>query len=300
LFVDKGEEKALDNWIRAGISQRSLSIDVLVWLCRERKKRTHHLFNADLAPAVFNALEREHMDEESGRSNRLRELLVNDADLIPAFLEVSSPNQVRSIARRLIATPVFDDLSRRSLLARIVKNKPEVHELILGGVEQEKSNDGLVVSWESLKRRREELEDIVERQIPENSNEISVAREMGDLRENFEFKAAKQQQAVLMRRKSELERDLERARGTDFRNADADRISIGSVVTVEPVDGGGQETFTLLGAWDSDPDNHILSYLSATGQTLLGLKVGDEAELPSDEHGVNRKVRVTAIRNYVS
>ena len=58
------------------------------------------------------------------------------------------------------------------------------------------------------------------KKIPENSKEIGVARSYGDLRENFEFKAAKEMQAVLMRRKSELETALHNARGTAFESPD--------------------------------------------------------------------------------
>src|SRR6202043_1817497 len=90
----------------------------------------------------------------------------------------------------------------------------------------------LVVSWSSLSRRKNEHEELVKKKIPENTKEISIARSYGDLSENFEFKAAKQMQAVLMRRKTELEQMLHRARGTAFENADTSRVSIGTIVTV--------------------------------------------------------------------
>ena len=66
--------------------------------------------------------------------------------------------------------------------------------------------------------------------IPENTKEIAIARSYGDLSENFEFKAAKQMQSVLMRRKAELEVMLHDARGTSFENPDISRVSIGTVV----------------------------------------------------------------------
>ena len=69
------------------------------------------------------------------------------------------------------------------------------------------------------------------KKIPENSKEIGIARSYGDLRENFEFKAAKEMQAVLMRRKSELEAALHNARGTAFESPDTSQVSIGTIVT---------------------------------------------------------------------
>ena len=111
-----------------------------------------------------------------------------------------------------------------------------------------------------------------------------MARSYGDLRENFEFKAAKQMQAVLMRRKSELEHMLHRAHGTDFSNADTSQISIGTIVTLREVDSGQEESYTVLGAWDGDPERHIISYQTAIGQLLLGKKPGDRVTLNTD-HG---------------
>src|SRR5205085_5221748 len=108
---------------------------------------------------------------------------------------------------------------------------PELESMATGAQPEEKA-ESLIVSWSSLHKRREEYEEIVNKKIPENSREIGVARSYGDLRENFEFKAAKQMQAVLMRRKSELEQMLHRARGTDFSNADTSQISMGTIITI--------------------------------------------------------------------
>ncbi|HCB97169.1 MAG TPA: transcription elongation factor GreA, partial [Verrucomicrobiales bacterium] len=109
----------------------------------------------------------------------------------------------------------FDDMDKRSLLGRIVKIYPAIQALISG--EATTSEDrGLLVSWDSLLRRRSEYTELVQKKIPENSKEIAVARSYGDLRENHEYKAAKEMQKILMKRKAELEMDLTRARGTDF------------------------------------------------------------------------------------
>ncbi|MEI9896823.1 MAG: GreA/GreB family elongation factor [Chthoniobacter sp.] len=121
----------------------------------------------------------------------------------------------------------------------------------------------LIVSWESLEKKQAELEDLVKRKIPENVKEISVARSYGDLRENFEFKAAKEMQRVLSRRRSETERDLGMARGTDFANPDTAQVSIGTIVTLKEPSTGSSDVYTILGAWDGDPDKGIVSYQSA-------------------------------------
>src|SRR6266850_1792140 len=189
--------------------------------------------------------------------------------------------------RRLMLTPVFDELTKRSLLARIIKLYPDLESVITGEQKEEKS-DALIVSWSSLDKRKAEYEELVNKKIPENSKEIGVARSYGDLRENFEFKAAKEMQAVLMRRKSELEAALHRARGTSFENPDISQVSIGTVVTLRDEDSGKEESYSILGAWDGDPDSSIISYQTAIGQALLGHKLGEVVTLAHEDNETRR------------
>ena len=93
-------------------------------------------------------------------------------------------------------------------------------------------------------------------------------------------------QAVLVRRRSELERDLQNARGTSFENPDTSRVSIGTIVSVRDKASKTQETYTILGAWDGDPDRNIISYQTAIGQAVLGKKVGEGATLPNGEYEI--------------
>src|SRR5207245_9630976 len=185
--------------------------------------------------------------------------------------------------RRLQLSPLFDELTKRSLLARIVKVYPELESMITG-VEGPEKAAALIVSWSSLEKRKAEYEELVKVKIPENSKEIALARSYGDLSENFEFKAAKQMQSVLMRRKADLEQMLHSARGTSFENADTSRVSIGTIVTLRNVETNKEETYTILGAWDGDPDRHIISYQTAIGQALLGHEIGKHISL-NTEHG---------------
>jgi transcription elongation GreA/GreB family factor len=87
-----------------------------------------------------------------------------------------------------------------------------------------------------------------------------------------------------MRRKAELEQMLHDARGTSFENTDTSRVSIGTIVTLRNAETNGEETYTILGAWDGDPDRHIISYQTAIGQALLGHEIGDAVSL-NTEHG---------------
>lgn len=281
IFVENGRRDELQTMLERAVSEHSTRSEIMIWLCRERANWPK-LVTPEVLPAILSAIERDQHDEAS-RSSRLRDLLLDDRELISDVFAGADVSVARDIMRRLLLTPVFDGLTKRSLMARMIKLYPELESMATGAQPEEKA-ESLIVSWSSLHKRREEYEEIVNKKIPENSREIGVARSYGDLRENFEFKAAKQMQAVLMRRKSELEQMLHRARGTDFSSADTSQVSIGTIVTLREVDSGQEESYTVLGAWDGDPERHIISYQTAIGQSLLGKKTGDRVTMNTD-HG---------------
>ncbi|GAT33549.1 transcription elongation factor, GreA/GreB family [Terrimicrobium sacchariphilum] len=281
IVEKEGRQEDLRLVLARWISERSASSEMLIWLCKERGASYPELFNHDLLGAVFSALERDQLAEKRGA--RLHDLLFEDRELIGELLTTAEHDEVRDALRRLLLTPVFEDLSKRSLLARIVKIYPELQSMITG--DSGERQETLTVSWASLEKRKEEHEDLVNRQIPQNIRDIQIARSYGDLRENFEFKSAKEQQRVLARRRAESERDLGQARGTNFENPDTTQVSIGTVVTLKTPD-GAIEVYSILGAWDSAPELGIVSYKAAIGQALLGKKVGESVQLPA-EFGVH-------------
>ncbi|MEM8955087.1 MAG: GreA/GreB family elongation factor [Verrucomicrobiota bacterium] len=288
FVAENGEIEALTTHLQKGVRDRQLPSDVLAWLCREREGAGAGAFDGELVGAIMHALERDHYDENVRGTNRLRDVVMDDMDLIPDLVRPMDISHVMAFGRRLLMSPVFDELDRRSVLARVIKTHPEAQALVSD--EQEQKEAGLIVSWESLERRKEELDDLIQKKIPENSKEIAVARSYGDLRENFEYKAAKQMQAVLMRRKSEMERELSMARGTDFAEADDSKVGIGTRVQLEEVETGEEMEYTILGAWDTDTEKRIVAYISELGKALVGKELGEEAAIPAAEEGAPPRV----------
>lgn len=285
VFAETGQVAELRAAMERGVREHSMTSEMLFWLCKERDGELRQLVAPELLGAILSALERDQHNENS-RGSKLRDLLLDDRELIPDMFSGADTSVARDAMRRLMLTPVFDELTKRSLLARIIKLYPELESVITGEQKEEK-REALVVSWSSLHKRKTEFEELVNKKIPENSKEIGVARSYGDLRENFEFKAAKEMQAVLMRRKVELETMLHRARGTAFENPDTTQVSIGTIVTLRDSDSEKEESYTVLGAWDSNPERGIISYQTAIGQALLGHGVGDTVQL-NTENGTGR------------
>src|SRR5881392_4186197 len=282
LLSEAGQHAELRTVLERSIREHSATSEMLAWLCSERESWSE-LITPDLLSAILSALEREQHNAP-GRASKLQRALVDDRQLLGEIFTNADVGLARDAMRRLQLSPLFDELTKRSLLARIVKVYPELESVITGAQSQEKVAP-LIVSWSSLEKREAEYEELVKTKIPENTREIALARSYGDLSENFEFKAAKQMQSVLMRRKAELEHMLHNARGTSFENPDTSRVSIGTIVTVRNAETNSEETYTVLGAWDGDPDRHIISYQTAIGQALLGREVGQTLSL-NKEHGV--------------
>jgi transcription elongation factor GreA len=281
ILSEGGQHAELRTMLERSIREHSATSEMLAWLCSERQ-RWSELITPDLLGAIFATLEREQ-HHTPGRASKLHRALVEDPQLLGDIFKKADVAIARDAMRRLQLSPLFDELTKRSLLGRIVKVYPELESMIIGAQPQEKIAP-LIVSWSSLERRKVEYEKLVKVKIPDNSKEIALARSYGDLSENFEFKAAKQMQSVLMRRKAELEQMLHNARGTSFENVDTSRVSIGTIVTLCDMETNKEETYTILGAWDGDPDRHIISYQTAIGQALVGHKAGDAVPL-NTEHG---------------
>lgn len=290
LLIHEGKFDLLKETLARLISQHTASSELLLWLAKEHESDAFaDILGPEVFRAMLSAMERDQFNEK--RSNRLRDYILDDQQLLLKLIGSADLEIIKDLTRALQLSPCFDDMDKRSLLARIVKTYPAIQSLISG--EQTKQESNLVVSWESLERRKNEYTELVQKKIPANSKEIAVARSYGDLRENHEYKAAKEMQKLLMRRKGELEAQLVRARGTDFSNPKTETVGIGTIVQVTDLTANNPEVFTVLGAWDSDPEKGVISYLTPVAQALFNRKPGEEVEL--DMEGAKKRYRIDGI-----
>jgi DNA-binding transcriptional ArsR family regulator len=201
---------------------------VLLWIVKNRhSKKFAKLLNDLITPrllsAIFFAIDYEALQAASARRIPLGDILSDDTELIADLLSTADPETARDLANTLLLNQGFEELTKKSLLARFIKIFPNIQSLV--AADAEGKEEQLLVSRESFERKREEYEAIVSKKIPENSKAIAAAREHGDLRENSEYKMAKQDQQVLMAQKSQLERELARARITDFKDATVEQVA---------------------------------------------------------------------------
>lgn len=111
---------------------------------------------------------------------------------------------------------------------------------------------------------------------PKISQEIGIARDHGDLKENAEYHAAKDKQGMCEARIAEIEDKLSRAEVIDPSTLSGEKVKFGAVVELEDVDNGKVVTYRLLGPDESDIKAGTISITSPVARALVGKEVGDE------------------------
>ena len=130
-----------------------------------------------------------------------------------------------------------------------------------------------------------ELEYLKTKARPEVAQEIDSARELGDLKENAEYHAAREKQAHMERRIAELSDILSKAVVVDPKEHAHNRVSFGSTVYLVDLDTDEELKYTIVGAPEANPEKALISYHSPLAKALIGKEVGDEIEvnLPGGE-----------------
>ena len=161
------------------------------------------------------------------------------------------------------------------------------------GVEVEKEiiSRGLLVTEKAFKLKQQEYRHIIEVEIPENSAEIGTAIEKGDLSENAEYKAGKERQELLNINANKLKEDLDKAQVYDLASVTGDVVAFGTKVTLENLDGAKEEIYTLLGPWESDPSNNIISYMAPFGMELLNHKKGEKLRFSINDRNYSMAIK---------
>ena len=301
FLIDREESKLLIKSLNSTLNEQTLRAPALLWMIKFRglakfEKLLDELMTPRLLTAVFSAIDYESLQNATSRRIPLAEILSDDKEILRDILTKGTAENAKDLAQALILNPGFEDLSKRSLLARFIKLYPEIQDILDGSAssssqsESVATDDSLIVSQSSYDKKMADLDELNKEKIPANSQAIEAAREHGDLRENAEYHMAKDEQKVLLARQSELQTDLMRAKPTDFTDAPSDSVGIGSIVNLLNSDSGESQQYTILGAWDSDPDKNILSYLTPLGQKLLGKKVEELVETEIEGTVTNWKI----------
>lgn len=141
------------------------------------------------------------------------------------------------------------------------------------------------VTWtteDSYFKMREKIRHIGTIEMVENAKEIEAARALGDLRENSEFKFALEKRSRLQNDLKALSDQFNRARIITKEDIHPDEVGIGCIVDI--IDQNGNKIrYTILGPWDANTNDNILSFQSKLAETLIGAKEGEKVMFKDDE-----------------
>ncbi|MCL4839629.1 MAG: GreA/GreB family elongation factor, partial [Thermoanaerobaculia bacterium] len=200
--------------------------------------------------------------------------MVDSGGTLPRLLSALPEEQAPQAMALLERDHALADYQRAPLLNALTLRFPALRESADSGL--------LYATAEAIAALREELQRLARVEIPANRKAIEEARAHGDLRENFEYKAARERHEYLNARVAALHRDLGRARPLDPAAIDTSEVRVGTRVTLRDRE-GGERALTILGPWDSRPEEEIVSYESDLAKRLLGRVVGTEVQIGESE-----------------
>jgi transcription elongation factor GreA len=146
------------------------------------------------------------------------------------------------------------------------------------------------VTEEGLQKLKEELDYLVTEKRKEVVERIKQARGFGDLSENSEYDAAKDEQAFVEGRVIQLEQMIRTAKIIDVTKIEGDAVSIGKTIIVQELPDGEKEEYAIVGSTESDPLKGKISNDSPMAQSLLGKHVGDVVNVQTPGGDIKFKI----------
>ena len=157
---------------------------------------------------------------------------------------------------------------------------------------------GMIVTSKKLAEKKAEIDNIKNVELEKNKVDLADAKAKGDLKENAEYQAAKERKQYLEHTLAKLQEELNRAVIFDPTTSTTAVVSFATVVTLHDNIENKDEEYTILGPWESDPDNNIISYMSPFGDAILDKKVGDNARFTINEHKYDYTIKeITKAKN---
>lgn len=283
-LIAAGREEEVAMRFRESASSQEADIEFLYWLVRNPEKAAGWGVGtpAALLRLILLKLNQDYSGDRLKVKNQLREK-IEQPEFLTAALSEMTPLQREEVAQLVRDSTAWDALDRQAVLGHMVRRHPELERVIASRAESvTAAAPKRVTSHRSYRERQQQLEKLVTVDIPQNSREIAIARSYGDLSENHEYKAAKEMQGILLKRRGELETMLHEVRPTDFADTPTDRVGIGTSVKLR-YDDGRVERYHILGEWDQDVELGIISSTTALAKAVQGARVGDRVRVPAEQ-----------------
>ena len=222
------------------------------------------------------------------------ETLLFKSNVMLQYMLDNDENTVSRLYTLVNDVPGIDAMVKMTMRNRILEKYPEFK--FYETEEKLVTPKGLIVTAKMYDIKKEKLEHIITVEVPANAKEIGDAIALGDLSENAEYKAARERQAQLNATATRLQDEIDRCQIFDPTTVTTARVSFGTTVYLETPEGATEE-YTILGPWESDPDNNIISYMSPLGNAIFNSKKGEKLSFVINEEKYNYIVKDIKIAN---
>ncbi|MDR2741658.1 MAG: transcription elongation factor GreA [Treponema sp.] len=246
---------------------------------------------------TFREIENHRETSENRKINKQVYTILFKEGILDTFINTADIDTILRIFTFIEDVKDLDPADKLKLRSRILDKHPDFK--FFGDTEKMVVTRGIMVTRAMYEEKQRQLAHIMEDEVPANSKEIAFALSLGDLRENAEYKAAKEKQELLNSAVAKLKDEIERAQLFDPSSVNTSRVSFGTKVVLENTVSGKEEAYTILGPWESDPKNQIISYQSPFGGAVLNKKKGEKFEFSiNNEERVSYIVRSIAAVNF--
>lgn len=241
-----------------------------LWLCEKRETLAGVAprLTASLLPALLEAL---RLPEFSAFRSRVKSLFDRGGLVLELVAGIPGEAEARRILSQLERVAGLESFRRDDLKQALQRKFPDL---------QGPRVQPLYVTRRSLEQKRRELESLVKVEIPNNGKAIQEAAALGDLSENFEYHSARARQEFLSARAAQLQHEIARARPIDGARIDAGEVRVGTRVRLSGPQGARE--VTILGPWDSRPEEGIYSYQTEFAARLLGKRPKESVEIDGE------------------
>lgn len=211
------------------------------------------------------------------------------SDRYKVIRDLMQKSTVEEIKEYLLLATKCQSLTDHDI--KILHSLAEVVHPALGQLRKEKEkaapeeSNFIWTTQEGYKKTQQRIQEIATVETVQNAREIEAARALGDLRENAEFKAALERRDRLQSELKFLSDQIGRARIITPSDITADEVGIGSVVHCRDSKGKTLH-FTLLGPWDANPEENILSFQSKFAQAMFGKKIDEKFDFQGERFTV--------------
>ncbi len=211
-------------------------------------------------------------DPEYKKFWRYFKTFLKKREFVEEALKEMTPEEIRNVYATLSSLPSLLDYERGEIKKILEKFSlaPERKDVIYN-------------SEAGIKRMHERLKHLIEVELKRNAQALAQARSYGDLRENYEYKIAKEARVRLFNQINKLKEELKKAVPINIQDRDLSKVEIGTKVKMKNLITGEVKEWTILGPWDIDLEKNIISYLSPLGESLLGKKIGEKVKIDEIE-----------------